>query len=130
MRALAEYGVRPDTDLGQHFLLDENLVDLAVREAGLGPEDVVLEVGAGLGVLTVALARAAGRVHAVEVDVRLRPALEAALAGHDNVSVHWGDAMRLPLGALEPAADARSSPTCPTRWPRPWCSRRSGACRA
>ncbi len=102
MRALAEYGVRPDTDLGQHFLLDENLVDLAVREAGLAPEDVVLEVGAGLGVLTVALARAAGRVHAVEVDARLRPALEAALEGHDNVSVHWGDAMRLPLGALDP----------------------------
>ena len=59
MRSLAAHGIRPDTDLGQHFLLDENLVDLAVREAGVGPDDVVLEVGAGLGVLTVA-ARARG----------------------------------------------------------------------
>ena len=45
MRLLAAHGLRPDTDLGQHFLLDENLVDLAVREAGVGPGDVVLEVG-------------------------------------------------------------------------------------
>jgi 16S rRNA (adenine1518-N6/adenine1519-N6)-dimethyltransferase len=101
MRVLAAHGLRPDTDLGQHFLLDENLVDLAVREARLGP-DVVLEVGAGLGVLTVALAGAAAWVHAVEVDLRLRPALEEALAGHGNVAVHWGDAMRMPLEDLTP----------------------------
>jgi 16S rRNA (adenine1518-N6/adenine1519-N6)-dimethyltransferase len=103
MRLLAAHGLRPDTDLGQHFLLDENLVDLAVREARLGPADVVLEVGAGLGVLTVALARAAGHVHAVEVDRRLRPALEEALAGHANVTVHWADAMRLSLEELDPS---------------------------
>src|SRR5262245_38524721 len=102
MRVLAAHGVRPDTDLGQHFLLDENLVDLAVREARLGSEDVALEVGAGLGVLTVALARVAGWVHAVEVDRRLRPALEAVLGGHANVTVHWDDAMRLPLEDLDP----------------------------
>ena len=43
MRLLAAHGLRPDTDLGQHFLLDENLVDLAVRQAAVGPDDVVLE---------------------------------------------------------------------------------------
>jgi 16S rRNA (adenine1518-N6/adenine1519-N6)-dimethyltransferase len=102
-RLLAAHGLRPDTDLGQHFLLDENLVDLAVREAALRPEDVVLEVGAGLGVLTVALARSAAHVHAVEVDERLRPALTDALSGAGgHVEVHWGDAMRLPLEALAP----------------------------
>lgn len=106
MRLLAEHGLRPDTDLGQHFLLDENLVDLAVREAAIGPADVVLEVGAGLGVLTVALARAAGTVHAVEVDRRLEPALEAALADHGNVRLHWGDAMRIDIGALRPPPTA------------------------
>lgn len=106
MRLLAAHGLRPDTDLGQHFLLDENLVDLAVREGGVGPADTVLEVGAGLGVLTAALARAAGAVHAVEVDRRLEPALDDALAGASNVQLHWGDALRLPLGDLAPPPTA------------------------
>lgn len=106
MRLLAAHGLRPDTDLGQHFLLDENLVDLAVREAGVGRADTVLEVGAGLGVLTAALARAAGAVHAVEVDRRLEPALADALAGVSNVRMHWGDALRLPLGDLDPPPTA------------------------
>lgn len=106
MRLLAAHGLRPDTDLGQHFLLDENLVDLAVREAAVGPGDVVLEVGPGLGVLTVALARAARAVHAVELDRRLEAALADALTGIGNVSVHWGDALRMPLGELDPAPTA------------------------
>jgi 16S rRNA (adenine1518-N6/adenine1519-N6)-dimethyltransferase len=103
MRLLAAHGLRPDTDLGQHFLLDENLVDLAVRQAGVGAGDVALEVGAGLGVLTVALGRAAATVHAVELDRRLAPALEEAVAGRGDIRIHWGDAMRMDLGALAPA---------------------------
>jgi 16S rRNA (adenine1518-N6/adenine1519-N6)-dimethyltransferase len=103
MRLLAEHGLRPDTELGQHFLLDENLVDLALREAGVGPADVVVEVGAGLGVLTVALARAARHVHAVEVDRRLTPALTAAVAGAPSVSLLWEDAMRVAWESLAPA---------------------------
>jgi 16S rRNA (adenine1518-N6/adenine1519-N6)-dimethyltransferase len=102
MRLLAEHRLRPDTDLGQHFLLDENLVDLAVREAHVTPSDVALEVGAGLGVLTVALARSAAAVHAVELDRRLEPALDEALAGVTNVSLNWADAMRLDWEWLEP----------------------------
>lgn len=106
MRLLAEHGLRPDTDLGQHFLLDENLVDLAIRQAGVGPDDVVLEVGAGLGVLTVALGRAAAHVHAVELDRRLEPALTTALAGAGNVSLNWADAMKLDWETLVPAPTA------------------------
>lgn len=106
MRLLAAHGLRPDTDLGQHFLLDENLVDLAVREAGVGPDDTVLEVGAGLGVLTAALARAAGAVHAVEIDRRLRPALSEVVADARNVTLHWEDALRMPLEELAPAPTA------------------------
>jgi 16S rRNA (adenine1518-N6/adenine1519-N6)-dimethyltransferase len=101
-RLLAEHGVRPDTGLGQHFLLDENLVDLALREAGVSAGDVVLEVGAGLGVLTAALAREAGVVHALEVDRRLEPALAQALAGAGNVRLRWEDALRTPLEELDP----------------------------
>jgi 16S rRNA (adenine1518-N6/adenine1519-N6)-dimethyltransferase len=105
-RLLEAHGLRPDTDLGQHFLLDENLADLAVRAAEVGPDDIVLEVGAGVGVLTRALARAARHVHAIEIDSRLRPALREALTGHDNVSLVWDDAMRVPLEELEPAPTA------------------------
>jgi 16S rRNA (adenine1518-N6/adenine1519-N6)-dimethyltransferase len=106
MRLLEAHGLRPDTDLGQHFLLDENLVDVALREARVGAGDVVLEVGAGLGVLTAALARAAGTVHAIEIDRRLEPALAQVLGDAANVIVHWGDAMRLPLEELEPPPTA------------------------
>jgi 16S rRNA (adenine1518-N6/adenine1519-N6)-dimethyltransferase len=106
MRLLAAHGLRPDTDLGQHFLLDENLVDLALREAEIGLGDVVLEVGAGIGVLTVALSRSAATVHAIELDRRLEAALGDALSGCANVRVHWGDAMRLPLAELSPPPTA------------------------
>ena len=61
IRLLASHGLSPNTDLGQHFLVDENLVDLSLREAQLTPDDVVLEVGAGVGVLTRPLAVAVGR---------------------------------------------------------------------
>jgi 16S rRNA (adenine1518-N6/adenine1519-N6)-dimethyltransferase len=103
MRLLARHDLRPDTSLGQHFLLDENLVDVSVRDAEVGLEDVVLEVGAGVGVLTVALARAAAHVHAVELDRRLEPALAEVLAPHPNVTLHWADAARLALESLDPA---------------------------
>jgi 16S rRNA (adenine1518-N6/adenine1519-N6)-dimethyltransferase len=103
MRLLEAHGLRPDTDLGQHFLLDENLVDLAVRRAGVSADDVALEVGPGLGVLTVALARTARHVHALELDRRVAPVLAEVLAGAPNVTVHWGDAMRADLAALDPA---------------------------
>jgi 16S rRNA (adenine1518-N6/adenine1519-N6)-dimethyltransferase len=91
--------------LGQNFLADPNLLDAIVRDAELAPADVVLEVGAGEGVLTERLAAVAAQVHSVEIDRRLEPAL-AAVAGLANVSLHWGDAMKLDLTALEPAPTA------------------------
>jgi 16S rRNA (adenine1518-N6/adenine1519-N6)-dimethyltransferase len=94
----------PDTSLGQHFLVDENYVDVAIREAEVLPDDVVLEVGPGIGVLTVALARVARRVHAIEVDRRLEPALIDALGSEAaNVSIRFEDAMKTDLEALLPA---------------------------
>jgi 16S rRNA (adenine1518-N6/adenine1519-N6)-dimethyltransferase len=91
--------------LGQNFLADPNLLDAIVRDAGLEPSDVVLEVGPGEGVLTERLAEAAGRVHAIEIDRGLEPAL-AAVAARPNVDLHWGDAMKLDLASLEPAPTA------------------------
>lgn len=106
IRLLESHGLSPNTDLGQHFLVDENLVDLSLREAQLTPEDVVLEVGAGVGVLTRPLAMAVAAVHTVEIDRRLEPLLTDVLAGRDNVHIHWQDAMRMDLPALDPPPTA------------------------
>jgi 16S rRNA (adenine1518-N6/adenine1519-N6)-dimethyltransferase len=94
--------------LGQNFLADPNLLDAILRDAGLEPGDVVLEVGAGEGVLTERLARAARLVHAVEIDRGLRAPMEK-VAALPNVELHWGDAMDLDLGALDPAPSAMVS---------------------
>jgi 16S rRNA (adenine1518-N6/adenine1519-N6)-dimethyltransferase len=91
--------------LGQNFLADPNLLDAIVRDAAPAPGEVVLEVGAGEGVLTERLAAVAGHVHTVEIDRGLEPAL-APLAARDNVSLHWGDAMKLDLAELAPAPTA------------------------
>ena len=93
--------VRPKKQLGQHFLADENILGVIERLAELGPDDVVLEIGPGLGVLTRRLAERAGHVHAVELDRSLAPHL-AELAERPNVDLHWGDALQLDLAALDP----------------------------
>jgi len=91
--------------LGQNFLADPNLLDAIVRDAELGEGEVVLEVGAGEGVLTERLAEPAAYVHAIELDRRLEEAL-APLAARENVSLHWGDAMDVDLSGLDPVPTA------------------------
>jgi 16S rRNA (adenine1518-N6/adenine1519-N6)-dimethyltransferase len=103
LRRMREFGVRPDRELGQNFLVDSNILGVIDRAAALAREDVILEVGGGLGVLTEHLAARAGHVHVIEIDERLREALSDATDPLENVTVHWGDAMRLDLTALRPA---------------------------
>jgi 16S rRNA (adenine1518-N6/adenine1519-N6)-dimethyltransferase len=91
--------------LGQNFLADPNLLDAIVRDAELSAGDVVLEVGAGEGVLSRRIAPVAAHLHTVEIDRGLEPAL-AALAALPNVSLHWGDAVKIDLTAFEPAPTA------------------------
>src|SRR5262249_27025995 len=90
--------VTPRKDLGQHFLVDQNILGVIGRLADLQPDDIVLEVGPGLGVLTRYLAERVAYVHAVEVDRRL----ERALAGIPRLDVPWADALALDVEALEP----------------------------
>jgi 16S rRNA (adenine1518-N6/adenine1519-N6)-dimethyltransferase len=91
--------------LGQNFLSDPNLLDAIVRDAELRREDVVLEVGAGEGVLTERLVAMAAHVHAIEIDRRLEGAL-APLAARPDLTLHWGDAMELDLAGLDPVPTA------------------------
>jgi 16S rRNA (adenine1518-N6/adenine1519-N6)-dimethyltransferase len=97
------FPVTPNRDLGQHFLVDENILGVIERLAGLGQDDIVLEIGPGLGVLTEYLAERVRLVHAVELDRSLEPHLSETLAGRNNVELQFGDALRLDLAALEPA---------------------------
>ncbi len=103
LRRIRRFGVRPDRDLGQNFLIDSNILGVIERAAALQATDVVLEIGGGVGVLSEHLAARAAHVHVVEVDQRLRAALSDATAAHANVTVHWADVMRMDLGALQPA---------------------------
>lgn len=103
LRRMRAFHVRPDRELGQNFLVDSNILGVIARTAELAQEDVVLEVGGGLGVLSEYLAERAAHVHVVEIDERLRPALADATDPHANVTVHWADAMDMELAALAPA---------------------------
>ncbi len=94
--------VVPKKSLGQHFLVDENILGVIGRLAALEPDDVVLEVGPGLGILTRYLAERTRLVHAVEIDRSLAESLSATVSAHENVRLVYGDALRLDLGALEP----------------------------
>jgi 16S rRNA (adenine1518-N6/adenine1519-N6)-dimethyltransferase len=85
---------RPRKEYGQHFLRDPNILDVIGRLAELAPEDVVLEIGPGHGVLTRYLAERVRLVHAIEIDRALAPALEGLA---DNVDVVFGDALQLEL---------------------------------
>ena len=102
MARLDEFGVVPKRELGQNFLIDDNILDVILAQLGCVPEDVILEVGAGLGVLTRALADVAAHVHAFEVDRALAAPLAATLAGRDNVSLHFSDVLKAPLEELDP----------------------------
>jgi 16S rRNA (adenine1518-N6/adenine1519-N6)-dimethyltransferase len=88
--------------LGQNFLVDRNILDVIARLASVTDEDVVLEIGGGVGVLSERLAGLAGWLHVVEVDPRLIGALSDSLSSFTNVSVHAGDAVTIELGTLSP----------------------------
>ena len=104
LRRLRAFGVRPKRDLGQNFLIDSNILDVIGRAAELDADDVVLEIGGGLGILSEHLAARAAHVHVIELDRALEPPLREALEPFAaTTSLHLADAMTLDLAALRPA---------------------------
>ncbi len=90
---LAAHGVRPSKALGQHFLADPNTAERIVRVAGVQPGDRVVEIGPGVGSLTIALLDAGAHVHAVELDRHVLPVLEEVTAGRD-IEIVAADALQ------------------------------------
>jgi 16S rRNA (adenine1518-N6/adenine1519-N6)-dimethyltransferase len=102
LRRMRAFGVRPKRDLGQNFLVDSNILGVIDRAAELTDDDVALEIGGGLGVLSEHLAPLVRHVHVVELDRALEPALRDALAPFGNATLHLADALDLDLAALDP----------------------------
>jgi 16S rRNA (adenine1518-N6/adenine1519-N6)-dimethyltransferase len=94
------------TRLGQNFLVDRNILDVIERLADLSPDDVVLEIGGGPGVLSERVAGLVEHLHVVEVDRRLESALRESLVGFSNVTVHLADALELDFQQLDPTPTA------------------------
>ena len=103
LRRLRDFSVRPNRELGQNFLIDDNILRLIGAAAELTNGDVVLEVGGGLGVLSEYLAPRVGHLHVVEVDRSLAAPLRDALDPFANVDLHLADAAKLDLSTLDPA---------------------------
>ena len=103
LRRLRRFEVRPNRELGQNFLIDDNILGVIGRAAALEPDDVVLEVGGGLGVLSEYLAPRVRHLHVVEVDRSLEAPLAEALAPFPDSTLHLADAVKLDLSALHPA---------------------------
>ena len=103
---LARHGLLARRDLGQNFLVDAALARKLVARSGAAPGDMVLEIGAGLGVLTCALAETAARVVSLEVDAGLVRALVTEGCLPANVDLRHEDALRADLAALLPPAGA------------------------
>ena len=101
-RLLAEYGLRTDRRHGQHFLADRNILLASITASGLQPDEGVLEIGAGIGTLTVELAGHAAQVLTFEIDHRLLPVLHAQIDGSPSVRLVEQDFLRADLAVLLP----------------------------
>jgi 16S rRNA (adenine1518-N6/adenine1519-N6)-dimethyltransferase len=102
---LRRHEIKPNRELGQNFLVDDNVLAVIGRTAELDADDVVLEIGGGLGVLSEYLARRVDRVEVIESDRRLEPVLREALASHANVDLLFADVMDIDVH------DLRTPPT-------------------
>ena len=104
-KLLRQSSIKAKKGLGQHFLVDEAVLDTIISAAELSPEDTVIEVGPGLGILTTHLARQAGQVIAVELDTKLAQLLRQKLVSSTNVSIVNADILKTNLSQLLDSKD-------------------------
>ena len=97
---LKQYGIKPNKKLGQSFLIDINVINKITYAANISQGDIVVEIGAGIGVLTENIARKAKRVIAVEIDRNLVDVLKDKLGSYENVEVHSGDILKFDFNSV------------------------------
>lgn len=97
---MARYGFRFSKSLGQNFIIDEHVLDRIVEGAEIGPEDYILEVGPGIGVMTEALCEHAKKVVSIEIDSSLIPILEETVGHYENLTVIHQDVLKVDLNKL------------------------------
>ena len=119
-KLLRRSGLRARKGLGQHFLIDENVLEQILSAAQLAPEDMVVEVGPGLGVLTRELAKHAGRVVAIELDNNLAALLKESLSPFKNVTIINEDVLKIDPSALLRELKAEN----PDKYGTPYVNRR------
>lgn len=94
------HGFKLSKSLGQNFLTDKNIIDKIIEKSGIGKNDLVIEIGPGIGVLTAAAACEAGKVIAVEIDRNLIPILRETLSAYDNIEIINSDILKTDLKAI------------------------------
>jgi len=99
-KELSEHGLIPKKRLGQHFLIDQNILNKIIRTAQIEKEDVVLEIGPGLGEMTIGLSKKAKKVIAIEIDPKLVEILKKKVMGYPNVEVVKGDILKFDFDKL------------------------------
>lgn len=97
---LRQFDFKPKKRLGQHFLVDEAVLERILSAAELNPGDIVIEIGSGLGILTEALAKQGARVIGVELDAKLVALLRKRLAGFPDVKIVHADILKVTPGQL------------------------------
>lgn len=97
---ITHYAIKPRKSLGQSFLMDENVIRNIAAKANVTGDDIVVEIGAGIGVLTEYLAQNAARIIAVELDDKLVEVLKDRLSGYHNIQIYHGNILRFDFGAI------------------------------
>lgn len=100
IEVIQKYGFAFQKKFGQNFLIDTHVLDKIIAAAGVTKEDMVLEIGPGIGTMTQRLAEAAGRVVAVEIDTNLIPILQDTLGDFDNITIINEDILKVDIKAL------------------------------
>jgi len=99
-KVLKKHGISPKKSLGQNFVINQRALDAVISSADLTGHEEVIEVGAGLGTLTIELAQRANRVFAIEIDKRLIPLLQSVLQDFENVTLLHTDFLQVDPGQL------------------------------